>query len=52
MDKYEEKTVPESFAETKKDYRSPRLIVYGNIREITQNVGNMGMPDGVTKTQV
>jgi hypothetical protein len=29
----------------KKEYRVPRLIVYGDIREITQNVGQMGSGD-------
>lgn len=51
MDSYGEKTVAESSPEKKKDYRSPRLIVYGNIREITRNVGSAGMMDAVIKTQ-
>lgn len=33
---------------TKKPYHRPKLITYGNIREITQSVGNAGMLDGGT----
>lgn len=33
---------------TKKPFHHPKLIIYGNIREITQNVGNAGMLDGGT----
>jgi hypothetical protein len=29
----------------RKSYDSPKLIMYGNIREITQTVGNSGMND-------
>jgi hypothetical protein len=32
--------------ETKKSYRKPRVIVYGNIREITRNAGAKGNLDG------
>jgi len=32
--------------ETKKPFHHPKLATYGNIREITQNVGNAGMLDG------
>ncbi len=28
-----------------KNYYRPQLIMYGNIRETTQNVGTMGMND-------
>ena len=31
---------------TKKPFHHPKLVAYGNIREITQNVGNAGMLDG------
>ena len=31
--------------ETKKPYHKPEVIVYGNIREITRNVGPKGDPD-------
>lgn len=31
---------------TRKTYHSPQLSSYGNIREMTQNVGNSGMADG------
>lgn len=33
---------------TKKPFHHPKLITYGNIHEITQNVGNAGMLDGGT----
>jgi hypothetical protein len=32
--------------ETKKPYHPPQVIVYGNIREITQNAGPKGALDG------
>ena len=32
--------------ETKKPYHKPEVIVYGNIREITRNVGSKGNLDG------
>ena len=32
--------------ETKKPYHTPAVIVYGNIREITRNVGSKGNLDG------
>ena len=31
--------------ETKKPYHKPEVIVYGNIREITRNVGSKGNSD-------
>ena len=31
--------------ETKKPYRKPQVIVYGNIREITRNAGPKGALD-------
>ena len=30
----------------KKPYEKPQIFVYGDIREITQNVGNRGKGDG------
>ena len=30
----------------KKPYQAPKLLVYGNLTEMTQNVGNVGNPDG------
>ena len=30
----------------KKPYRKPEVIVYGNILEITRNVGSKGVDDG------
>ena len=32
--------------ETKKPYHKPEVIVYGNIREITRNIGPKGNLDG------
>ena len=32
--------------ETKKPYHKPEIIAYGNIREITRNVGSKGALDG------
>lgn len=29
-------------------YSAPRLVVYGDVREITQNFGNSGTSDGGT----
>jgi hypothetical protein len=34
---------------TRKSYRSPHVSIYGDIREITKNVGMNGNPDGATK---
>ena len=31
---------------TRKPYHKPEVIVYGNIREITRNVGSKGNLDG------
>lgn len=31
---------------TKKPYHKPEVIVYGNIREITRNIGPKGNADG------
>lgn len=30
----------------KKTYRAPELVLYGNIREITKNLGPKGADDG------
>ncbi len=32
----------------RKVYESPRLDIYGDIREITKSVGKTGMADGAT----
>jgi len=41
--------LPEKSATTsKKVYYRPVLTLYGNIREITKNVGNKGKTDGAT----
>jgi hypothetical protein len=37
---------PEEQAETRKPYHKPELLVYGNIRDITRNVGPKGAEDG------
>ena len=34
----------------KKPYHKPELVVYGNIRELTRNVGTKGPKDGGTGT--
>ena len=31
--------------ETKKPYHKPEVIVYGNIRELTRNIGSKGNSD-------
>jgi hypothetical protein len=46
----DQKIEPESSEALRKPYRKPRLIIYGDIREITQTLGTMGMDDGLTKT--
>ena len=45
--KLEDKKLP------RKNYSSPRLLIYGNISELTQNVTDMGVidnPSGTMKT--
>ena len=37
---------PDENAETKKSYHKPELLVYGNIRDITRNLGPKGNVDG------
>jgi hypothetical protein len=37
---------PDKELETKKPYHKPEVIIYGNIREITGNIGSMGVDDG------
>jgi hypothetical protein len=32
--------------ESKKPYHKPEVIVYGNIREVTRNLGSKGNNDG------
>ena len=41
-----ETDTPTNPAQIKKPYRKPEVIVYGNIREITRNVGPKGALDG------
>ena len=31
---------------TKKPYRPPKLVVYGNLAEMTKSLGNIGKRDG------
>ena len=33
-------------APNKKLFAEPKLVAYGDIRRVTENVGNMGMADG------
>jgi len=44
MSQHDEKSDPKAVAK-KRDYRSPQLIIYGNIREMTQVVGLGGDVD-------
>ena len=37
---------PDKQDENKKLYHKPELVVYGNIRDITRNVGSKGNEDG------
>jgi hypothetical protein len=37
---------PDKHEENRKPYHKPELIVYGNIREITRNIGPKGNDDG------
>ena len=41
-----ETDTPTNPAQIKKPYRKPEVIVYGNIREITRNIGPKGNLDG------
>jgi hypothetical protein len=34
----------------KKPYQSPKLLVYGDLTQMTRKTGNRGNPDGGTKT--
>lgn len=34
----------------KKPYQSPKLLVYGNVAQMTQATGRSGKPDGGTRT--
>jgi len=42
----ERKPDPQAQEETKKPYHKPEVIVYGNIREVTRNLGPKGDADG------
>jgi len=33
----------------KKPYQSPKLLVYGDLTQMTKSTGNQGRPDGGTK---
>jgi hypothetical protein len=44
MSQHDEKSDPKAVAK-KRDYRSPQLIIYGNIREMTQILDLAGAPD-------
>jgi hypothetical protein len=41
-------TKPRDHGSPRKEYRTPSLRIYGNIREITQAVGRHGRGDGGT----
>ena len=42
----ERKPAPTGNEQVKKEYHKPEVVVYGNIREITRNVGSKGVLDG------
>jgi len=42
----ERKPAPTGNEQVKKEYHKPEAIVYGNIREITRNLGPKGNVDG------
>lgn len=46
--KHNSSTKESNTEKNKKPFHRPKLITYGNIREITQSVGNAGMLDGGT----
>ena len=46
MERKPEVTGPDLEHQTKKPYHKPEVIVYGNIREITRNLGSKGNLDG------
>jgi hypothetical protein len=41
-----ESNKPPTVKTTRTPYEPPRLVVYGDMRELTQNVGKTGVPDG------
>ena len=47
MNDNDEQPLPEN-SQSKKAYKQPELQFYGNLREITQNVGDKGTADGGT----
>lgn len=40
------KVTPTDDSQPRKTYASPRLVIYGNITEITRSVGTSGKGDG------
>jgi len=46
MERKPENAVRDRGLESRKPYHKPEVIVYGNIREITRNVGSKGNLDG------
>ncbi len=46
MERKSETEVQGTERQTKKPYHKPEVIVYGNIREITKNIGSKGNLDG------
>jgi hypothetical protein len=46
MERKPETALQAEEAQTKKPYHIPEVIVYGNIREITRNIGSKGNLDG------
>ncbi len=48
----DEKSIPKETAPKKKAYRSPKLVAYGHVREITKTVGLTGGGDTLSKTGI
>jgi hypothetical protein len=46
MERKPESDVQDPKQKTRKPYHKPEVIVYGNIREITRNIGPKGNLDG------
>ena len=46
MERKPENAVQDPEHRTRKPYHKPEVIVYGNIRELTRNVGSKGNLDG------
>jgi hypothetical protein len=45
MEEFEKKSSPNAVAK-KRNYQTPKMFIYGDIREITRAVDDMGNTDG------